>query len=127
MNARELINTLPNSNRVALLDRGEHLLVSIATAKWFKKNAADKCQRHLPQYLDLKVLRTIKDEYGNVALILNCGLTKREQAIEDEKFRKAHGGKSRERVRQENLAKFFSLLATPMTMMGDSPYYGKDF
>lgn len=126
MNARELINTLPNSNRVALLDRGERLLVSIATAKWFKKNADDKYQRHLPQYLDLKVLRTVKDEYGNVAIILNCGLTKREQAIEDEKFRKAHGGKSRERVRQENLARFFSLLTAPMMMM-DGPYYGKDF
>lgn len=126
MNAIELINTLSNGTQVLLVDKGEKELISPSSVKWFKKFYNNKYQYEATHYLNMKVVKHYTDEFGRLVIMLNYGLTKKQQEAADRKFRKEHDGKSREEVYKTNskraLTRFAAVAAWMASISGNDKY-----
>ena len=127
MKVIDLIKTLSSATQVVLTDRADDQLLDTATVKWFKRFYQDKYHDRETYYLDMEVEAQTQDEFGRTIIKIHYGKTKKEKEVEDKKFRKEHGGKSREQVRKATTKKILSRIASAQLMFalmnGGETYY----
>ena len=138
----EAISTLSSSTQVRFVDKqgGDSYLPlwykskNFVTVKWLRKNHDDKYQKDTFGYIwnKYKVTDTTTDEYGRVTIHLNCGLTKKQEAAKDRKFRKEHNGMSETEVNHRETSRRLANLALLPMMLGgcfaqeDNPWFESD-
>lgn len=138
----EAISSLSSSTQVRFVDKqgGDSYLPlwykskNFVTAKWLRKNHDDKYQKDTFGYIwnKYKVTDVTTDEYGRVTLHLNCGLTQKQEAAKDRKFRKEHNGMSEREVNHRRASRWLANMALlPMMLAGcsapeDNPWFESD-
>lgn len=121
MTVEEAISTLSSSTQVRFVDKqggdgyivGNYNCKNPVTVKWLKKNHDDKYHKYPYGYIwdNYKVTEITTDKYGIVTLHLNCGLTRKQEAAKDRKFRKEHNGMSETEVRHRSASRWLANLA----------------
>lgn len=137
----EAISTLSSSTQVRFVDRqgGDSYLPlfykskNLVNVKWLKKNHDDKYHKDSIGYIwnNYKVADITTDKYGIVTLHLNCGLTRKQEAAKDRKFRKEHDGMSESEVNHRKTTRWLAnLAALQLSLLGccreDDPWFESD-
>ena len=137
----EAISTLSSSTPIRFVEKhggdgyivGNYNCKNTVTVKWLRKNHDDKYQKYPFGYIwnNYKVTDITTDENGIVTLHLNCGLTKKQEAAKDRKFRKEHNGMSESEVRHRKTTRWLANIALlPMMLAGgcssDNPWFESD-
>ena len=141
MTIEEAISTLSSSTQIRFVDRqdGDSYLPlfykskNVVSVKWFRKYHDDKYQKDSFGYIwnYYKVTHITTDKYGIVTLHLNCGLTRKQEAAKDRKFRKEHNGMSETEVRHRSVSRWFAnIAALQVSLLGccreDNPWFESD-
>lgn len=137
----EAISSLSSSTPIRFVDKqggdgyiaGNYNCKNTVTVKWLKKNHDDKYQKYPFGYIwdNYKVIDITTDEHGIVTLHLNCGLTRKQEAAKDRKFRKKHNGMSETEVNHRRASRWLAnIAALQLSLLGccreDDPWFESD-
>lgn len=131
MTVEEAISSLTSSTSIRFVDKqggdgyiaGNYNCKNTVTVKWLKKNHDNKYQKYPYGNIwdNYKVRDITTDEHGIVTIHLNCGLTRKQEAAKDRKFRKKHNGMSEAEVRHRKATRLMAnLFALPLLLGGCS-------